>query len=563
MDSIPTNPRIHKLQQIPVFAMRQMLYEQLAEPAAFESIRTTIINSLNIQTQDPSATIRYLERERLIRLMSACPEIDDLEIDRLFEEYRYGPNPSFSIYLFDSTLIKRPGRLEIQAELRRAIDRSNELIQTEELPRVRNLAVDELYEISSHPDILEANYRFQKRLDFIDEQENPTSVYETQYGFFWLNSQAGYAIIQARDSAIHQALELAISEAAGVHLSNLIITKQFKDDLPFLLESSLRSSRLHDPDPESNRFRWLSITDDDPYGKGYRTYEQSYPEVRNARYRVEVDEDKVTSLSIQFDRGSMSLAGKLTATQFRNWTLLRLGEIIGVIQQYRRRPEIIVQTYDLRAAPELVRYTAGQRDAIIRLVGQLLNIKLDPGLGYRSTGVSVLELASLLSNEFQVQYLIECQEPGCGLDGYLACEFCENCQLLVNRLADSWQLECRDHRQHKWVQNIPIEGSCPNEHPFHISLQDLERNLEILPTDQLLHNIADLVNLHLPNYAFSAQTEGFLIRGSTLFYYPDRGQVPVGVQQQVNIFSTIHANTVQENATLKGVVIRMEGPDGT
>jgi hypothetical protein len=561
MDTNLINPRIHKLQQIPVFAMRQMLYEMLADPPSFESIRTTIITTLNIQPQDPAATIKYLERERLIRLINACPEIDDLEIDRLFEEYRYGANPSFSIYLFDSALVQRPDRLQIQAELWRAIDLSNKAFQTEELPRVRNLAVDALYEISSHPDILEANYHFQKRMDFIDEQENPTSVYETLYGFFWLNIQTGYAIIHARDTTIHLALELAISEAAGIHLSNLIITKQFKSDLPFLLESSLRSSRLHDPDPESDRFRWLSITDDDPYAKGYRTYEQSYPEVRNARYRVEVDADKETSLSVQFDRGSLSLAGKLTATQFRNWTLLRLGEIIGVIQQYRNRPEIIVQTYDLRSAPELARYAASQKDMIVKLIGQLMNIKLDPGLGYRSTGCSPLEFASLFSSEVRVQYLIECQEPGCELNGYFACGVCGNAQLLVHKLADGWQLECPNHRQHKWAVKIPVDGTCENGHPFQISLLDCEKNLEILASDQLLHTIADVVNLHLPNYAFSDQVEGFLIRGSALFYYSNRGQMPVGVEQQINIFSTVHANHVQDNATITGVGLKLRSPD--
>jgi len=557
MEMISSNPRIHKLQQIPVFAMRQMLYDMLSDEILYESVKNTIINTLNIQTQDPAATIRYLERERLIRLINACPEIDDLEVDQLFEEYRYGANPSFSIYLFDAALVKRPDRLQLQGELHQAIDRSNQAFQVEALPRVQNLAVDELYEISDHPDILEANYRFQKRLDFIDEQENPTSVYETQYGFFWLNTRAGYAIIHARDTAIQQALELAVSEAAGLHLSNLIITKQFKDDLPFLLESALRSSRLHDPDPESDRFRWLSITDDDPYKKGYRQYEQSYPEVRNARYRVEIDETKETSLSIQFDRGSMSLAGKLTATQFRNWTLLRLREIIAVFQQYRTRPELVVQTVSLRTAQELTRYSADQKDALITLIGQLLNIKLDPGLGYRETGISPLELASLFGSEVLVQYFIECQEPGCELDGYFACEICGQAQFLVQKLEDGWQLECRAHRKNKWAAKIPIEGECENGHPFYIGLIDLEQGLELLPGGQLLHTIADLVG-RLPNYAFNDQVEGFLIRGSSLFYYPDRAQVPGGVAKQINLFSTIHVGSAQDNVTIKGIVVNTE-----
>lgn len=137
--------------------------------------------------------------------------------------------------------------------------------QEEGLPRVRSLALNDLGPLPRRPEVIEGNYRFQARLDYIDEDQNAVSTYQTLYGFFWLNSTEGYVIIHARNPGVLKALKHAIEEATDIHLTSLVISKQLKNALPFLLRESFRSGRLHDPDPGPDRFRWLTIADDDPY----------------------------------------------------------------------------------------------------------------------------------------------------------------------------------------------------------------------------------------------------------------------------------------------------------
>jgi len=553
METESNSRRVHKLQQIPVFALREQLYELLREPDRALKIKSRIVETLNIQSQNPAGTIKYLNREQLIQLISVSPEIDDLRVDALFEEYRYGTNPSFSIYVFDPGLIDRPGRIQMQGEVWAIVAEWNRKV-LQEFPRVRKLSIDAFYEITDHPEIIEANYNFQKRLDYIDEDQNPTSTYETLYGFFWINTRDGYVIIQARDNEIQRVLELAISEGSGIHMVSLVITKELKNALSFLLEGSLRSSRLHDPDPETTRFRWLSITDDDPYAKGYRDWEQSYPEIRNARYRVEVG-NKETSLTIRFDSGAMSLAGKLTATQFRNWSLTQLSEIIQKVRDFHKRPVVYIQTYGFRNVSELQKYSAAQKDYITHWIALLLDLKQNPGIGYRDTNISPMQAAYEMKRYVFVQYLVKCEDESCDREGYYACEVCGKTTFDVVPDDSKWALECREHRKQRWSTGVPIEGVCEQGHKFTITLGDLEHNLQILPSDELLGSIAAVVNQYIPDFVFSDQIESFMLRGSLLYYVSDRAKVPDPHRGNVTIINKLNVGRIEPGGKVTGVHI--------
>ena len=189
----------------------------------------------------------------------------------------------------------------------------------EGLPSVRRVALNDLGPLRDRPEITEATYRFQSRLDYIDEHENAVSPYETLYGFLWLNSADGYVILQARHPDVLKAVKEAIEGAARISLAALVITKRFKNSLGFLQKEQMRSAKLHDPMPDSPSFRWLSIADDKLYEKNYQMWEGIYPEVRSARYRTVVENVKETMLTVRCDQGAFSLAGAIPASLFRGW----------------------------------------------------------------------------------------------------------------------------------------------------------------------------------------------------------------------------------------------------
>ena len=545
--------RTHKLQQIPVFALRTLIYSELSNPENRAGVERSIREQWNVHAQNVSDLIKYQNREKLIQVINEIPEISDVVIDNLFEEYRYGANPSFYIFLFNRSYRTQAARNQIQGPLWHVVERANASI-LDEFPRIRNLVVDELMELEGNPDVIEGNYSVQRRMDFVDENQNPTSTYETLYGFFWINFQLDYVIIHSRDLKVLSILKAGISEGAGIDLANVVVTKQLKNALPFLDQADLRLSRLHDPDPDSGQYSWISVKDENPYGKGYEDLEQQYPEVVYSHYHIQLDPNKETTLKLNLGDGSLSLMGKLTATQFRHWCLDKMSQIIAKIRQLQSNPISYVATYGLRNVPELLKYSSVQKDHIIGLISQLLNLQKFPGIGYSNLNGSPLTFAAEMQRLITVQFLKRCGEQGCDEEGYFGCGDCRKTKFNMRLKDAEWSLECPSHRK-PWKAALPVKGCCEAGHVFLIDKLELEQISVILPTDSLLRVISQVVDKYVPGYKFSDALETFMIRGNHLIYYQNKAAAPRGPEKTMVIQSTVNIGTVQEGANVSGVTI--------
>lgn len=516
--------RLRQLQQIPVFALRQAMYELLEDDKAEAALRRRFGQLLNRRLQHMRQVVQRLGREQLTNLVNASPEIDNVQVQALFEEYRYGSNPAFHVYLFDKTALDRDAlqgfhqRLDAQFTTFGAA-------HSGELPRVRNLAVSDLQALPERPGVLEGVYRFETRMDYIDTVENAACTYQMLYGLFWIKPTEGFVIIHARNAEVLKALHHGIEKAAGVPLEPLVISKQLKNALPFLLRDSFRAGRLHDPDPGPGRFRWLTIADENPYAKGYQDLEERYPEVHSVRYRETLDDDRSTTLTIRCDRGALSLTGILKRSQLRAWTLDRLGQMISVLNEFRPNAPAYVETPALEDVKELAPFNTVQRRHVLQIISALLTVKQSPAVGYQRLGVDGLQLAADMGNWMRAQVPIEAVDARTDGDGYLACPLCEATMFAVSRQADGWEIECRAHRQQRWATALPLSGESATGDCYTLDEDDLAATLELLPSETFLETIADVVNRHLPGYTYDLRRESFIVRGPNLVYYPDRSKV--------------------------------------
>lgn len=547
--------RTRQIQQIPVFALRQAVANLVGGQTPETILRERMRTVLNLRPRKLKRAIHRLSREQLTRLVNACPEIEDAQVQELFEEYRYGANPSFYIYLFNPNQLQLPVLELFRSGFEAALHIFNQELE-ENLPRLRRIELNDLIILANRPEIIEGTYRFQARLDYIDEDQNVISTYQTLYSFFWLNTVMGYSIIQARSTEILQGLVRAMQAGAGVAIYPLVISKQFKNALPFLRRAAFRSGRLHDPNPESKRFRWLTIADDQPYEKGYEEYELNYPEVTSARYRELVDEDRETTLTIRCDQGAFSLAGKLRASQFRVWCLDRLGKLVEVLNGYRADLTGFVQTQQLATAPELIRYTPEQKGMITTLIAALLTLKQAPEIGQQLVELGALALAAALGEYVQVQVPLECSEPGCEEEAYLACAECGATLFRLHQQDGGWVLKCA--RRHAKPQNfiLPLHIETELGHEFLINEGELSRIIEVLPGKDLLFDISAAVGRRLPGFSFNQTVESFMIRGSQLIYY---AEAPVKISESRNVFF-VHQEigTIAGGGSVTGVKIGSE-----
>lgn len=519
--------RVQLLQQIPVVALRELVAMHLDEVIAGPLIRDRFYSVLHRKPRNFQKTLQRLTREQLTLLITASPEISYDEIHQQYEEHRYGISPSFYIYLFDPARLNSEVLRDFHKNLEQALKEFNSL-QEEGLPNVRRVVVDAPVQVVNRAEILEASYRFQSRLDFIDENENAVSPYETLYGFFWLNTADGYVILQARHLDVLKAMKRAIEAAACIHLAALVITKRFKNALQFLPMEQICSVKLHDPMPDSPSFRWLTISDDNLYKKNYLSWENNYPEVRSARYRTYVEGYKETTITVRCNEGALSLAGAVPASLFRSWCLNSLGELVKIHHTYRAEAEAFVPTLGLASTAEMARFTGIQKDRVIELITTLLALKSGAGADLEPLNCSPLELAATLGSYVTVQVSLQCQEPGCEYyneELLVACENCGSQGFSLQHMGDAWELICRKPQTRRWSGQLPLKLVCPNGHSIVLDEEMLGNTINVIPTGDLLVVIRDVINSYLPDvYRFDPSKETFFIRGSNLWYFPDRGK---------------------------------------
>jgi len=514
------------LQQIPVFALRQVVATLISDNKKRDLILDHYRATLNRKPKKIEQALQRLTGEQLVRLINTISEVSDDQIKDLFEEYRYGSNPSFYIYHFDPHDLKSNPLKNLLPSLKKEIDSFNTLLEKDEFPRVRRIVINDFGALPDHPEIIESKYHFQVRLEYIDENENPCSTYQVLYGFFWINSKDGYVIIHSRSPEILKGLRIAISKVAGIQITPLIISKELKNSLPFLLKESFRSGKLHDPDPNGKNFRWLSISDDDPYSKGYKEYEESYPEVHIATYKQEIDDKKSTSLRVCCDKGSLSLAGKLSASQFRIWCLDRLNKITSAQNAFRSNPVSYVQTHDLSDNHFMAKFNGRQQHIIREIISLMLTLKQNPGnASFLPLSISPIKLSAEMNKFVHVQVPYDCEEIGCSYEGYLTCGICDSTLFTAKYQGESLRLECRDHIRNRWGCSLPHTVKCEYGHSSSIDENDILESIEIILGDELLESISDIVNKNLPGYKIEFKNERLIIKGKNLFYFNEMSNI--------------------------------------
>lgn len=361
--------------------------------------------------------------------------------------------------------------------------------------------------------------KLQARLDYIDENEKPISVYETKYGFFWINLTKSYTIIHSIEDKILNGIKKAITTATHSSLNSLVIPKKLKNNLSFLEQECLKSGKLYDPQKNSQNFRSISIFDDAPYEKGYENLEKRYPEVINARYRIIIDDEKETSLRIKCNKAAISLAGKIKASQFRVWCLDKLDELIRVIHSFKNDVPEYIEILDLRKIPELTQFKVKQREIVILIISKLLQIKnTKNSVESIPLKFPTPELVSQMAKLFYLQYQFKCPECNNEEKLFIKCPTCSDSTFICKEKNGQLSLRCHEGVRHQHL-HFPIELTCENNHDQILEREYFLETVELLPLGNLLNVVSNVINNHVPGFSFDKEKETFYISGNNIIYH--------------------------------------------
>ena len=110
-------------------------------------------------------------------------------------------------------------------------------------------------------------------------------------------------------------------------------------------------------------------------------------------------------------------------------------------------------------------------------------------------------------------------------EGYLSCPVCDSTVFSLRRQAGKLVIECREHKRQGWRSELPLSVEASAGDDLVLDEAELANSVELLPDQNLLEILSDVINRHLPGYTFDADKESFIVRGPHLLYFPDRSKI--------------------------------------
>ena len=511
--------RLSQLQQIPVFALSNKLVELAQDGTFAKKLAERFEDVLNWKPSKLDIAINNCTRTQLVKLISVCPEISPCEITKIFRQYRYATGPSLHLYQFDKV------NLDLLCEhdvLRAKMCQLIENLETVDdgRPLIKGLEIIELHPMPDHSTIVESNFRYLKRLDYVDCNEEAVTTYEMMYGFFWINSVDQYAVIHASAKKIRKDLIFALEKVARVTLMSLKLPKELQKTIPFLGEDSMTFGRLYNPDPHSPNFTSMTVKDENLQAKGYQHFEDAYSNVRQAHYKEKIDGKKKTTIAVS-ESASLRLYGRHTATQFRNWSIERLSHIVASVQERREKMDRYISNLSIPLTHELKGLNSDRQRHMLTIIAILAAFKRFPGITQYPLQVSALEVAESFGELVYVRIPFSCQNEACFEDGCFVCPTCESRRLSILR-ENGWIVSCPSHCETPLSRRLPIRGECDQLHGYVLEQADIADAIEIFFNTKLLGIIADVCETIMPDSKVDFDREMIFLSGENVIYHPKK-----------------------------------------
>ena len=515
--------RLSQLQQIPKFALSGKLKEFAQDDAYAKKLADRFQNVLGVTPRKLKNSIANCTHAQLVKLIQACPEIDANEITRIFREYRYSTSPALHLFKLDAIDFTSFEELEVlKSKMEQLFEGFND--SNDGRPVVKRLELIELLAMQDQTGIIESNFRYLKRLDYVDCNEEPVSTYETIYGFFWINCSDGYVVIHASARQIRTHLVLAIERAIDTKLRSLRLPKELQKILPFLGEDSMTFGRLYNHDPESPNFTSIAVKDEKLQAKGYKQIEDAYSNVRQANYKDLIGENGKKTTIVVNEIGSFRVYGKHSAGQYRAWCLERLRHIVSTVKQYQMEMDNFISNLDLPEIPRIDDLDSYCRQHILRIISVLAAFKKFPGISQYPLGVSALQVAEHFGSLVYVRIPVSCQHEYCLEDACLTCPICESRRLTVHR-ATNWIISCPNHFETRLQQPLPVRFECDQSHENMLSQAAIETTIEVFYSRRLLSVIAEVCNKIVPDRKTDFGKEMIHLSGENVVYLPKKTKI--------------------------------------
>jgi hypothetical protein len=549
------------------------------------------LEAQGISFRHPRAALNRLTVEQLILLINAYPEhLPEPLVEAQFREYRHGRSPTLHLYVVPSAALEGFDLAAANARAELALPRTNRELEQETSeegmpPRLQNLALEPFQPLDGWNGGLHAGYDVQSRLDYISVDGIATQAYELLFGHIWVDLARAFVALHVHPSRLQPTLVGLLAQVLAAPLRLVRVDKQLKRELKVLQKASCRRTRLVDPNPDRKRFRSITLSDDEDLaqreylGWDYRQWEDDYPEMASARFHAQFLQDRELSLSIGVNRGSLTLAGAVAASELQLWAQGIGAQIVaqwlGREQAYLSRPPASLDYARLRQHALLEDFPDDLRSRVLALIQALATIQERQDRLFRAwplpldTAELALASASAEAQQrlgeasraggpapwFNVMVRVDCSEENCtSTTEYLVCPSCGRTLFtLAVSEREERVLVCANARcARRWAGAFPLQTQCEEEHPIWLKWDDqIGQKLELFVGRELAFLLQELLEGEAEVYHFDARKESLWIRDGQLVYQVARPGYVIGQAGRMYI-DTGGGSVVLGSVTVQG-----------
>ena len=501
---------LDKLSRVPVFALRGL-----------------------IEKHAPGCILDGLSQDKLIARAGRLSTLSEAEVEDLYENYRYGRKLAFHLYLLPSGL-EEPDREAFQKTLDESaaqdpIDLDMEILPGEDYEGESSPGRILLLDEEQLDGIREIRFRYYVARQFLDVDEHPNQVFQSRYGFLWIDLNLGYLAILSRDESINGKLVQALSRC----IQALPLPVRFTEELVDKHFSIEKIKRVSHYDPGTGVRQ--SISGQELWQKfEHEIVARERQYIRpSSLYDEEIAAGVISGLGVVSTKGKIYFTRALPTSLVRAWGLQRLPELVRDAKELQQEhPE----HFRSMEAINHMRLSAVGKAAMIDIVQALLRAERE-----NLKSVELPQSALTIYQAFRGKYVKPYVRTPCGECEETA-ELCPHCEGVALRLTDA-QATCQSCSA-SLVQGEELALRCMNGHVTRVPIRQA---FSIAPNHWFQKRLVQI--FAEVGQSWNVESDYFYIEGSILYRLrrgqTDGGPLSLVVQNYLNRFWGPGAGPVQ------------------
>lgn len=436
--------------------------------------------------RDVGKFLDTLSRNMLIRTVAQSPEITDLIVDAAYERYRYGLKPGFTLFWAKRHINTVLTKEDLEAMIKDHIGKT----RYQDDDKYKNL---EFVSIVSFDNVYEVTFSYLQRFNYVNPEGEFTFVYMLKEGFVWLGMDKHFIAINNMPEVLITSLKRVFSKIYSADITNIKVTKTLLKKV-FSEEKAKRVTH-HSSNPPANQLAKISYADPDLNAKqdcipaGYENYD-----ITNTQYAEDIDGDTVGTLGVNCNKGKFYLSKSLSSSQFRNWSVRRITDIINYFQGISEITVEAISGYNMFSSSDWEGTKQSSVDLLNQIVYGIINCKKNH-LEAIPLALDTYKIYQELNRYFHCRIAYVCEE--CNDKAVASCDSCGSTHFAVTKKGIA-KVICADCGH---SQEDPFLFTCESGHTS--SFTNINEVIELVSTDEFVEKMGTTLKFYYPDFELS------------------------------------------------------------